>query len=836
MTEMNRRDLLRGAAAVGAHTLLAGKALARGFAGTPAAQHAASGFAAVAPRERLLLDFGWKFTLGNACDPARDLGFDAGLEDFSKTVGFDFATEKFDDSHWRSLNLPHDWAVELPFVWDETLQSHGYKPLGRKYPETSIGWYRRSFEMPAGDYGRRIVLEFDGAFHSALVFLNGSFIGRHDDGYTPFRFDITDFVNYGGRNILVVRVDATSGEGWFYEGAGIYRHVWLLKTEPLHLGHCESCVRTEVRRDSTALALATVVQNEGAAAARATVRWKILDSQGRTVATARTAQQSILPGDRAAFTAGATLDSPVLWSPENPYLYSAIASLESAGRTHDAEQIEFGLRTIAFDADRGFFLNGKPLKIKGTCNHQDHAGVGTALPDALQRYRLSVLRAMGSNAVRTSHNMPTPEWVAACERMGMMMMCETRAMSSAPWGLAGLETMIKRYRNSPAVILWSMGNEEWALQKSPEGEHIVSSMVRRSHELDPTRPCTAAVNGTYSGGVSSALDVEGFNYNLSAIDSYHRAHPRQPMIGSETASTISTRGIYETDKLRNWVSAYDVNHTAWSELAEEWWQFYASREYLAGGFAWTGFDYRGEPTPYGWPSISSQFGIVDTCGFPKDNFFYYQAWWGRQPVLHLFPHWNWQQRQGEPVSVWVHSNLEEVELFLNGRSQGRRKVQPLSHVEWQVKYQPGVIEARGMQGGRTVITARRETTGDPATIRLSADRNEIAADGEDIAMVRVEALDSAGRPVPTADNLIKFNISGQGSLLGVGNGDPNCHESDKQPMRSLFNGLAQLIVQATKTPGAILIEAYTEAFPGPKLPPARLSIATRKAALRPAAL
>ena len=754
--------------------------------------------------------------------------------ELSKTVGFDFATEKFDDSRWQLLKLPHDWAVELPFVHDEALQSHGYKPLGRSYPETSIGWYRRGFDIPAGDFRRRIVLEFDGVFRSALVFLNGSLIGRHDGGYTPFRFDISDFVNYGGRNVLVVRVDATSGEGWFYEGAGIYRHVWLTKTEALHLGEWETHVRAEVIPGAAVLSLATVVANQGTAAADVTVRWKILDARGRVVATARSGPQSVTAAGNAAFEARARLEAPTLWAPGTPYLYSAVVTVESGGRTQDAERVAFGVRTIAFEADKGFFLNGKPVKIKGTCNHQDHAGVGVALPDALQWYRLSVLRDMGSNAVRTSHNMPTPEWVAACERMGIMMMCETRRMSSTPQGLADLEMMIKRYRNSPAIILWSMGNEEWALQQSPEGAHIIASMVRRAHELDPARPCTAAVNGSYEGGVSSFLDIEGFNYNLGAIDGYHRRHPRQRLIGSETASTIATRGIYETDPLRNWVSAYDLNHTAWSELAEEWWKFYATREYLPGGFAWTGFDYRGEPTPYGWPSISSQFGIVDTCGFPKDNFFYYRSWWGREPVLHLFPHWNWAQRLGEPVAVWVHTNLEEVELFLNGRSQGRRKVQPLTHLEWQVKYEPGVIEARGMKDGAVVMTSRRETTGGPATIRLSCDRDEMAADGEDVAIVRVEVLDEAGRPVPTADNLIKFTLSGEGTLLGVGNGDPNCQESDKQPMRSLFNGLAQLIVQATRNPGALLIEAYAEESPGPRLPRARLSITTRPSPLRPA--
>jgi beta-galactosidase len=335
--------------------------------------------------------------------------------------------------------------------------------------------------------------------------------------------------------------------------------------------------------------------------------------------------------------------------------------------------------------------------------------------------------------------------------------------------------------------------------------------------------------------VAKSLDVEGLNYSLKDIDAYHAAHPKQPAIGTETASTVSTRGIYSTDKLRNWVSAYDVNHTSWSELAEDWWQFYAARPWLAGGFAWTGFDYRGEPTPYGWPSINSQFGIVDMCGFPKDNYFYYKAWWGTDPVLHLFPHWNWEQRVGEIIPVWVHSNLDEVELFLIGKSLGSQKVEALGHLEWKVKYDPGTIEARGSKNGKVVLTERRETTGMAATIKLTADRSEIDADGADIAMLRVEVLDSEGRSVPTADNQISFKVTGDGALIGVGNGDPNCQESDREPKRSLFNGLAQAIVQATGTPGTIVVEAYTEDWPGPKLPAVTLRIATKATMLRPTA-
>jgi beta-galactosidase len=430
--------------------------------------------------------------------------------------------------------------------------------------------------------------------------------------------------------------------------------------------------------------------------------------------------------------------------------------------------------------------------------------------------------------------MPTPKWVEGCDRMGLMMMCETRQMSSNPEGLAQLETMVKRYRNSPSIILWSIGNEEGQLQKdmAEQGAKIGATMVRRCHELDPTRVVSAAVNGDNRQGVSDAFDVIGFNYNLGWPDGFHQQHPTRPVYGSETSSAISTRGVYTTDPLRNTVNAYD-SVVFWGETAEEWWKFYATREWEAGGFAWTGFDYRGEPTPYGWPSINSQFGIIDMCGFPKDTFFYYKAWWGAEPMLHLFPHWNFEGREGENVPVWVYSNLDEVELFVNGVSLGAQKVPRLGHVEWKAKYQPGSIEARGSKDGKVVLIEKRETTGPPVAIRLSADRTEIDADGEDVAILKVEALDKQGRAVPTAGNRIGFNVSGDGLLIGVGNGDPNCQESDKQPRRSLFSGLAQVIVQSSQQPGEIHIEAVKDGWDGPELTPAKLVIKTKKVNLRP---
>ena len=695
MSGITRRDLLATGVALSASSLIAQSNLLRSVAlpGKEILENSNGADVALAPREQLLFDFGWKFTFGNGVDPSKDLGFGFGQSDFSKTGDFKFAKAGFDDSKWRALDLPHDWAVELPFEHDDSgngdsgLRSHGYKPLGRRFPETSVGWYRREFEVSKSDQGRRIWVEFDGIFRDAIVFVNGCFVGRNNNGYAPFRFDLTDFLSYGEKNFIVLRVDASFGDGWFYEGAGIYRHVWLTKTDPVHLGRWETTVRSAVNGSSAALALSTVVQNESRQTANAKVSWKIIDASGATVATAESPRQSIVPDGSSAFSASVKLTNPKLWSVDEPNLYYAIATVDADGSVRDAERVNFGIRTAVFDADKGFFLNGKSLKIQGTCNHQDHAGVGSALPDQLQSFRLSVLREMGCNAVRTSHNMPTPEWVDACDRMGIMMMCETRQMSSNPEGMQQLEAMVKRYRNSPSIIIWSIGNEEWLLQgaMAEQGARIASSMVQRCHELDPTRVVSAAVNGDNEKGVSEPLDIVGFNYNTGKYpEVFHRKYPKRPIYGSETSSAISTRGVYTTDKLRNTVNSYD-GVVPWGETPEAWWSFYGSREWEAGGFAWTGFDYRGEPTPYGWPSINSQFGIVDMCGFPKDYFYYYKAWWRTEPSLHLFPHWNWHGREGDEISVWAYSNLDEVELLVNGKSIGSQKVPHLGHVEWKVR-------------------------------------------------------------------------------------------------------------------------------------------------------
>jgi len=826
MTNIARRDLLVGSLA------LAGGLAWPGMSGAAAA-------AAPVERERLLFDFGWKFRLGHGSDPAQDLGFGLGQSDFSKTGEFGFAHVGFNDADWRTLDLPHDWAVELPFVRDDTGQgdsqsrSHGYKPLGRRYPATSVGWYRREFDLPKADAGRRIWVEFDGAMRDVLVFVNGCLVGRSDNGYAPFRLDLTDVLEYGARNAIVLRVDASAGDGWFYEGAGVYRHVWLLKTDPLHLGRWDNVVRATVEADGARAVLYALVHNEGRADERARVVWRVLDADGREVASAASAEQVIAADAGVPFEAKLDWRQPRLWDLETPHRYTAQVTLEVGGIARDADQVAFGVRSATFDADRGFFLNGRPVKIQGVCNHQDHAGVGAAVPDALQAFRLQVMQDMGCNAIRTSHNMPAPELVEACDRMGVLLLCENRQLASSTEGLQQLETMVTRYRNSPSVILWSIGNEEGQLQKpmAAQGARIAETLVRRCHQLDPTRLVTVAVNSDNEQGVSDAVDVVGFNYNQWLPDGFHAKHPKRPVLGTETSSAVSTRGEYATVASRNLMSSYD-GKVSWGSTPEEWWKFHAERPWLAGGFAWTGFDYRGEPTPYGWPSISSQFGIVDTCGFPKDYFHYYKAWWRQQAALHVFPHWNWQGQEGREIPVWVYANVDEVELLLNGRSLGRRRMPRLGHLAWKVAYAPGAIEARGYKAGKLVLTERRETTGPAAALRLVPDRPAIAADGEDVAIIRVEAVDAQGRIVPTANPGIAFRVAGAGRLIGVGNGDPNCLESDQAPRRSLFNGLAQLIVRAGKDAGDITIEASGEGAAA-GLEQGRLTVAARAAKKRP---
>ena len=830
MSNWTRRDLLKSG--IAASTAVAAEqttALAQAQAGAPAPSPAAA--SGGGGRERLLLDFGWRFHLGHANDPAQDFGFGSGGGTFAKSSNIIPAGRpNFDDSAWRKLDLPHDWAIELPFQNERTLTDHGSHPLGRAFPATSIGWYRRVFDLPASDAGRRIALEFDGVYRNSIVIFNGHYVGNNFSGYAPFRFDVTDLANYGSPNILLVRVDATLGDGWFYEGAGIYRHVWLTKTNAVHVPQWGTFARADVRPGApAAVRLTTEVDNESDGPKNCRVVSRIVDPAGKTIATLTAPPVSIPAWSRREFQQSVDVASAALWSVEQPNLYRLETTVESAGAAVVTYSTPFGIRAVRFDANQGFFLNEKPVKLKGTCNHQDHAGVGAALPDRIQHYRIERLKDMGSNALRTSHNPPTPELMDACDQLGMMVMCETRMMDSTPEGLSQLEHMVRCHRNHPSIVIWSLGNEE-PEQGTERGARVEATMKRLVKGLDDSRLVTQAMNGGYGGkGASNVVDVQGFNYNERVIDQFHKDHPNLPCVGSETASAVSTRGIYTNDKEKGYVRAYDLERPNWASLAEVWWKFYDERPFLAGGFAWTGFDYRGEPTPYGWPCINSHFGIMDMCGFPKDSFFYYQAWWGAKPVLHLFPHWNWPGKEGQEVEVWVHSNLDRVELFLNGQSQGAQNVARNTHLVWKVKYAPGTIEAKGYKGGQQVLSDKRETTGAPAKMVLHSDRAGISANGEDVAMVTVEIVDAQGRQVPVADNELTFKVSGSGKLLGLGNGDPSCHELDNAGSRRAFNGLCMAIVQASKTAGQIRVEATS-----PGLEPATASLQAAAVPLRPA--
>ena len=770
-------------------------------------------------RERILMDDGWRFAFGHTYDVAKDFGYSRG-QPFAKAGSAPGAlSPRFDDSGWRQIDLPHDWVVELPFV-DGTisnLESHGYKPVGRNFPETTIGWYRRKFDIPASDEGRRLGLEFDGIFRDSEVWLNGHRICSNLSGYIGFRCDITDYVNYGGSNQLVVRVDASQVEGWFYEGAGIYRHVWLTKTAPVHIARDGVFVTTAVDGKNARVVVATTVRNDSDRSVSISVGHS-LTFVGGGVGTGAGPGAGEVIEPWSSRTVDLTLDVPNahLWSVDDPFLYRLATTLTVNGDRADSVTTSVGIRTVAFDKDNGFFLNGQRVEIKGVCDHQDHAGVGSAIPDRLNEWRLEQLKKYGVNALRTSHNPPTPELLDAADRLGILVMDENRLIGSSPEILSQLTRLVERDRNHPSVIMWSLGNEE-PEQSTPRGARIGATMARTVKALDPTRPVTFASNAHNSDtGIHTVLDLRGFNYkNISDIDKYRTDHPDQILFGSEEASTVSTRGIYANDPVRTYVSAYDVNKPDWGATAEDWWSFYDARRWLAGGFVWTGFDYRGEPTPYRWPSINSHFGILDTCGFPKDIAFYYQAWWTNEPVLHVFPHWNWPGREGQPIDVWAFSNLDAVELKLNGRSLGRQPVPKDGHVEWKVPYQSGALEATGYRDGRLLKTARIETTGPAARIVLSTDRTTLDADGHDVAIVAVSAVDAEGRRVPIASDLIRFSVDGDGRIIGVGNGDPASHEPDKylDPsawQRRLFNGYAQVIVQSGHVAGPIHLRAAAD--------------------------
>ncbi len=760
------------------------------------------------PRENILLNEGWTFAFGHAADPVKDFG--CGTEYFNYLTKANSIhnegpySKKFDDSAWQQVRLPHDWVTMLPYA-GEASHSHGYKTVGYKYPTSSVGWYRKTIRIPAEDLGKHIALRFDGIFRNARVWFNGFYLGSEPSGYATQYYDVTEYVDYGGDNLICVRADATLEEGWFYEGAGIYRDAWLVKTAAVSVAPFGTFVHAQVAPGHpAAITVETEVSNHSVMPQRCEVSQRMVDAGGHEVARTGAVTIDLKGKGTGACQQQMTLESPHLWSTTDPYLYRVETTVRVDGTVTDVYETTTGLRDIAFDADRGFLLNGQPLKLKGVNLHQDHAGVGAAIPDALQAWRIKRLKEIGCNAYRSSHNPMTPALLDICDREGILVIDENRLSGINQEHLRLLENMIKRDRNHPSVILWSDGNEEWGMENTIQGTRIARAMREYTHLLDPTRPSTIANAG--GSEMIKGLDVVGFNYIAqNDVDNRKKAHPEWKIVGTEETTGCGTRGVYfaSPDQPGHMPAINRGTEPGVENVIERGWQFYADRPWAAGLFYWTGFDYRGEPNPLSYPAHDSEFGIFDYCGFWKDEAWYLKSWWTEEPTLHIFPHWNLAGHEGEEISLWAYSNCDEVDLSVNGKSLGRKKMPRNGHLTWKAVYQPGKVVATGYKNGKRILTEVMETTKPASHIVMTADRETLKADGRDMAVVNISLHDSKGRLVPDACQGLDISLSGDGRILGVGNGDP-AYPGEDHPKEldcksfsiPAFNGRAQVLIQA----------------------------------------
>jgi len=732
-------------------------------------------------RGHILMDYNWRFSFGNPDNTKKDFNNGTSYFSYLSKAGYGdgAAAFNFDDRSWRKLDLPHDWAVEQRFDSKASF-SHGFKAIGRNFPEKSVGWYRKSFTIPVSEKGKHISIAFDGVFRNSIVWVNGHYLGTEPSGYNGFEYNISEYLNYGSVNIIAVRVDATMEEGWFYEGAGIYRHVWLNITDPLHVATNGTYITTRLRNNLADITAVATINNDDRRSRSFDITQVVIDKSGKEIAKDIKKGLVLQPFTAIDVKNILTVANPKLWSIDTPYLHKLITIITEDGHVTDRYQTTFGIRTIKFDANRGFFLNGRHIEIKGTNNHQDHAGVGTALPDGLQDFRIQALKTMGSNAYRCSHNPPTPELLDACDKYGMLVIDENRLMGVSSTELNELKRLIIRDRNHPSIISWSIGNEEWGIENSETGANIATTMQAFAKSIDSSRYITAAFSGGVGLGISNVMDLMGYNYvSNKNTDEHHKAYPEQFSWGTEEGSTVATRGIYSNDSAKHQRAAYDQPQNNRSLSIEQGWTYYAKRPYLAGMFVWTGFDYRGEPTPFGWPSIESYFGMMDACGFPKDDYYYLKSWWSNEPTIHILPHWNWPGKKNQPISVWVYSNADEVELFLNKKSMGKKSMERNSHLEWTVNYSPGSLLAIGYKNGKAIMRDEVKTTGAASALNLSSNVGSIPADKEAVAVINVDASDKHKMHVPTAGNEVHFSIQGPGKIIGVGNGDPTSLEPDK---------------------------------------------------------
>ena len=780
----------------------------------------AAAAAPASPRERLSLDRGWLFHLGDITPPPIDNG-DASYNAAKAGNAVGAAATAYDDSDWRPLNLPHDWAVEGPFD-PKGNSAQGYRPRG-------AGWYRRYLRIDPSERGRHMELQFDAIATHATIWVNGNLVHRNWSGYNASHVDITPYLRYGDTgNTIAIRADANPQEGWWYEGAGIYRHAWLVKTSAVHVvADGIAATPRHVKDNDWTLPVAVTLANSGAAGARVSVEASLFGPDGKLVAKAtRPATFPVLATSTVSLPLA--IKAPARWSLEQRNLYRVSVTVRQDGKVLDESSLHTGFRTIRFDAQKGFFLNDQHVKLQGVCIHQDHAGVGVAVPDAIWEYRLRRLKELGVNAIRFSHNAVAPEVMDMVDRMGFLVMDENRNFNPSPDYMKQLEWMVRRDRHRPGVVLWSVFNEE-PEQGTEVGYEMVRRMVAAVKALDDTRPVTAAMNGGYFGerNVAQAVDVVGANYHVKDYDTFHKAHPDKPFTSSEDTSAFMTRGEFTTDATTNAIASYDEDFAQWGNSHRDAWEAIATRAFVAGGFVWTGFDYRGEPTPNLWPSVSSVFGIMDLNGFPKTAYYMHQVQWIKdRPLIYLAPHWNWAGKEGQEIRVMVMANVERARLLLNGRVIGEQAVDPYRMNSFQVPYQAGKLEAVGITKGREVARASVETTGPAVALELVPDHGALAGDGRDAMPITVRAIDAQGRPVPTDSADVTFDVQGAGQSIGHGNGDPTSHEDEKGRTRKLFNGLAQLIVQSRfDSEGTLRVAASA-----PGLKPASLSIPVNKVA------
>ena len=789
-------------------------------------------------------DEGWKFNLGDSAA---------------------YSQPDFNDSSWRSLNLPHDWAIEGDFSKENPSGTGGGALPG------GIGWYRKTFTVPGYKEGEKVYIDFDGAYMNTTVYINGHELGTRPYGYASFSYDITPWLKEGD-NVIAVKVDnSDQPNSRWYSGCGIYRHVWLRKLDAIHVAQWGTYVTTsDITPDSATVNIATTVDNTSATDAEVTLTTRVIDPQGKVAATV-TASDNIAAGKSATVNQTARVADPQLWSLDNPALYSVVTDVAVGGKTVDTYQTTTGIRTIEFTADKGFFLNGEQVKINGVCMHHDLGALGAAVNTRAIRRQLEILQEMGVNAYRASHNPPAPEVLALCDSMGILVMDEAFDMWRKrkterdyarffdEWHERDLTDLVTRDRNHPSIIMWSIGNEvleQWsdaaadtlsleeanlilnfghgADKLAKDGDEMsVNSMLTAKladivKQLDPTRPVTAGMNEPNPGNhliKSGALDIIGLNYHDEWYDDAEKNYPSKPLLGSETVSALMTRGYYKnpSDSIiiapKRWdipyedpsfaCSAYDNEHVPWGTTHENSLRRMKD-DRVMGQFIWTGFDYIGEPTPYGWPARSSYFGIVDLAGFPKDVYYMYQSEWRPdKTVLHLFPHWNWTP--GQTVDLFAYyNNADEVELFVNGKSQGvRSKGDGEYHVMWRVPFEPGTIKAVSRKAGKTVAEQVINTASEPAQIRLTPDRATITADGNDLSFVTVEILDSDGNLCPTAVNEVTFTVEGAGQNEGVDNGNPISLERFKADSRKAMAGKALLIVRNNGKKGDINVKAVS---------------------------